>query len=237
MKKAVGIYFRTDTTRLTFGELWRISSRLPVFLRACVNKVFGLRAPVRWAVRHELTIRALHTEEVPGAALAVLEPLIEEFQQLGARLAFYHATPAVGNLEGYAAVLLPPEHNFFIVVVWARSQISRWGNETSGCGVTSQLQNGSFFTTTNLPRKFNKPPASRVLRLRGATPTELAERHQEAVAESGLSAILIHSEEQLKSILEEIKRRNFEWHLGRGVYLPLTGEELARLGLPVADDF
>jgi len=233
----VGIYFRTETRRLTFRELWRISSRWPVFLVACVNKVLGVRQPVRWALQHELTIRPLHTEEIPCAALRVLEPLIEQFQQSGARLAFFQSTPSTGNLKGYSAVLLPSEHNAVIVVIWVRAQISGPGTVKSGCAVTSELQDGSFFSTTNLPPAFNKPPGSRAVHLRGATPTELAQRHQEALIESGSNATRIHNEQEAINLLVEAKRRNFEWQVGRGVWVPLTAEEQARLGLPIADDY
>jgi hypothetical protein len=72
--------------------------------------------------------------------------------------------------------------------------------------------------------------------LRAATPTELAERHQRALARCGCPAILIQSEEQARNVLVEAKRRNFEWQVQRGVYVPLTAEELARLGIPVGGD-
>lgn len=232
----MGIYYRADTTRMTFRELWRISSRWPVFLTGCVNKVFGIRVPVQWAIRHELTIKPLHAEEVPENALQMLEPFVEEFEQMGARLAFYQTTPAVGNLEGYSAVLAPPEHNAVVQVVWAKTQISRRGKTSFGCAITSQLQDGAFFTTTNLASKFKKPPEFRVLRLRGAAPTDLARRHQQALAECGSPAIMIRNDEQIKNVLLDIKQRNFEWQMSRGVYVLLTAEELARLGLPAAED-
>jgi hypothetical protein len=123
-----------------------------------------------------------------------------------------------------------------IQVVWAKTQISRRGKTSSGCQITSQLQDGTFFTTTNLPLKFNKPPEFGVLRLRGADPMELVQRHQLALAGCSSPAILILNEEQIKNVLVDVKRRKFEWQVGRGVYTPLTAEELARLGLPAADE-
>ncbi len=166
----------------------------------------------------------------------MLEPLVQEFQQSGARLAFYQTTAATGNLQGYSAVLTPSERNAVIVVVYARAQISGPRKARSGCAVTSRLQDGTFFSTTNLSPKFNKPPGFRVLRRRDAAPTELARRHQLALAESASPPVIIHDEEQTKNVLLEVKRRKFEWQVGRGVYVPLTDEEQARLGLPIADD-
>jgi hypothetical protein len=222
-------YYRTDTTRLTFQELWRISSRLPVFLSACLKKIFGLRGPARWAVQHEDSIIVLKPEELPGPCLTALIPLVDEFEQLGARMAFYHTVPALGNLESYAAVLLCAENNGFIVVVWTRAWISQPGKETCACVVTSQLQDGTFFSTTDRPRTFNEPPEFRIGRYRRATPTELAERHQQALRQSELSPVPIRDAEKAKQVLLAGRRRLYEWHVQRGVYVPLTAEELDSL--------
>jgi hypothetical protein len=110
-----------------------------------VNKICGIRTPVRWAVCHEQTIRTLQPDEVPDAVLRALGPLVEEFQQLGAGFAFYQTVPAAGNLEGYSAVLVAPEHNAVILIVWARAQIFGPRKATVGCAVTSRLQDGTFF--------------------------------------------------------------------------------------------
>jgi hypothetical protein len=233
----VGVYFHTDTTQLTFRELWRISSRLPVFLRACVNKVFGLRAPARWAVLHEEAMNVLPAEELPDDCLRALQPLIQEFEHLGAQVAFYHTTPALGSLEGHGAVLLPAERNAVIVLAWAKAQITRPGKETSVCAITSQLEDGTYLSTSNRPPRFHKPPEFRVQRCRGATPTELAQRHQQALAAAASFAVPVHDGAQAKTLLAAAKRRNYEWQVGRGVWVPLSPEELGRLGTPVVEGF
>ncbi len=219
-----GTYFRTDTTRLTFRELWRISSRLPVSLAACLKKVLGLRHPARWAVCHEDAIRVVPASEI-------LEPVVEEFQRLGARLVFYHTGATVGNLEAFAAVLLPSEHDAVILVTWVRAQFSGPGKESSGYVVTSHLQDGTFLSTTNHPRRLNTPPEYRVLRLRDGTPSAVFRRHQHALGEAESSAIRVRNDEEAKNMILEIKHRTFQWHVARGVWVPLTHEELARLGI------
>jgi hypothetical protein len=229
----VGIYFRTDTTRLRFRELWRMSSNPAVFLSACVSKVLGLRAPITWAVRHDDDVTVLPAEQVPAHAMRVLAPLVDDFQQLGARLAFYQTVPATENLESYGAVLLPPEQDAIIVIAWAKARITRRGKEGPPiCVVTSQLDDGTFLSSTDRPGRFDPPPGFRTLRWRGAAPAELCRRHREALADCGFSAIPARDAEEAKEVLREAKRRNFEWNVSRGVYVPLTAAERARLGLP-----
>jgi hypothetical protein len=200
-----------------------------------VRKVFALRAPVRSAVCHEDEIRALQAEEVPDAALTRLQPLVDEFEQIGARLAFYQAARATGNLEGYSAVLLPSEQNAVIVAAWSRTQTRGRGKERAGCAMTSLLENGTCFCTSNQPALFNSPPQLTIRRWNGATPTELARQHQRAKARSNSPVTLVPDAERAKKVLLELKRSIFEWNVSRGVWVPLTPEELDRLQIPASD--
>jgi hypothetical protein len=232
----VGIYFRTDTSRLTFRELWHIASSWPAFLSGCANKVLGLRVPARWAVLHEEAIRVLPADEVPGPALRVLGPLVEDFEEEGARLVFYHTVPATRNLAGCAAVLLPPGQDALIVITWVRTRVAGPGRLHCGCQVASLLQDGTFLCTTSERRRFNLPPGFQVLRRRGATPWELLRLHRRALAAAASPPTLIRDAEQAKEVLVEAKRRKFDWQVRRGVWVPLGAEEQAALGLPPAED-
>ena len=230
----MGTYFRADTTRMSFRELWRLSRSMPLFLTACFNKVFRIRPPVVWAVLHDDAIYVLPADQVPVHAMRMLEPLVEDFQRLGARLAFYQTVPSTENMEGYSAVLLPPEQNAVIVIAWSRAQLSGRSREgTLVRGIISRLQDDTFLSTTNRRTPFDRPPEFRALLWRRANPEELCRRHQEALAESPFQAMPVRHEEDAKKVLLEAKRRRFEWNVSRGVYVPLTTEELDRLGLPV----
>jgi hypothetical protein len=227
----MSVYFRTEICRLTFAELWRISSTLKGFLAGCTIKILGLRRPPRWAIRHDNTIRVLPADQLPEAVLQAMGPLIDEFEQAGARLAFYSKLDTTDNLSGYSAVLLPAEHNAVVVVSWAQAHFSRPRQPQFGCVVASQLQDGTFLSTSNHRRRFNTAPGFQVHRLVGANPAELAHRHQQALGECGLSPALVRDAEQAKKLLVEAKVRQFEWQVSRGVWVPLSTAELARLGL------
>jgi hypothetical protein len=79
----VGIYFRTDTTRLTFRELWGIHPRFPVFLASCVMKLLGIPEMRTTAVLHEDAIRIVPVESIPEAGLAVIGPIVGRFEREG----------------------------------------------------------------------------------------------------------------------------------------------------------
>ncbi len=75
-----------------------------------------------------------------------------------------------------------------------------------------------------------------VQRFPGATPDELLDRHQEALAESPVPALPVENAEQAIQQMVENKRCNFSWQASRGVWVPLTPAELAALGLPADDE-
>jgi hypothetical protein len=124
-----------------------------------------------------------------------------------------------------------------MVVAWSRARISRPDTEgVTVCGITSRLQDGTFLSTTNRPSRFDWPPEFRIMRWPGAAPAELSRRHKEALERSAAWAIPVRDEQAAKEVLCEAKRRNFEWNVSRGVYVPLTGAEEARLGLADGDN-
>jgi len=207
---------------------WR--AELAIRFGVILRKVWGGNRT--WAVRHDDMLTVLPADNVPVHAMRALQPLVEEFARLGARLAFFQSVPATENLQSYAAVLLPREPDGIVVIAWARARISRPDREgIAVCAITSRLQDGTFLSTTNRRSRFDRPPEFRVLRWRSANPDELSRRHKEALEKSGTGAIPVRDERHAHETLREAKQRNFEWNVSRGVYVPLTSAEQARLGL------
>jgi hypothetical protein len=226
----VGIYFRTETRRLTFRELWGIHPRFPVFLAACVMKVFRLPGSRRMAALHEEVIRAIPADRVPAAALRKLGPPAEEFQRLGARLAFYHTVSGTGPMQGCAAVLLPPEHNAVISVTWATARATGPGSEAN-LAIASELRDGTYLATSGNRLRFHPPPGVTVFRYRGAPPSELLSRHQQHLAQGPTLPMPVENAGQAEQVLLGMKRHSFEWNVRRGIWVPLAPEELVALGV------
>src|SRR5262249_32934863 len=67
-------------------------------------------------------------------------------------------------------------------------------------------------------------------RAAGASPTELAERHRQALAETeGIPGTL--DVNKVKESLLEARRRTAEWNIARGAWVCLTEGDVARLGV------
>jgi hypothetical protein len=196
-----------------------------------MNKLFHRQRPASWAIRHDDSITVLEGDKVPTDAMRMLRPLIDEFQQLGARLAFYHTLQTTKNLECFAAVLRSAEQNAVITCAWTRTQIARPGKQDAVCALTSRLQDGTFLSTTNWRSPFDKAPGLKTLRCRRASPGKLYRRHEEALARSDSGPIPVRNEQDAIKILVEAIRRKFEWKLRRGVLVPLTPAEQTNLGL------
>ncbi len=232
----MGIYFRTDVTQLTYAELWRISSRLSGFLNGCARKFFGVVRPPLSATRHDESINEVPLDAVPAAARRVFMPHIDDLEDAGARLAFYHQIHGTANMAGFAAVLLPPEGDATITLTWVRVRIATPGKETSTCVVTSRLEDGTFFSTTNHRRQFNSPPGFMAQRFLRAGPVELLRRHREALAGLASPARSVPDVETAKAQLIDARRVLFDWQVARGVWVPLTPREQVLLGLPLDDE-
>jgi hypothetical protein len=227
----MGIYFRTDNTRLTFRELWGIHRRMPVFLSACLMKILGLRTPLRLATLHEEIIRMIPAESVPPAAMRALRPDIEDFQHGGAELAFYHSVSGTFPLQGYAAVLLCPERNALLTVTWATARHGGAGSEAHRA-ILSQLKDGTFLATSGNRQSFNPAPGVTVFRYLDALSSELMERHQQHLAEIVVPPLPVANAVQAQEVLVAMKRHTFEANTRRGIWVPLTRDELEQLGLP-----
>jgi hypothetical protein len=230
----VGIYFRTDHTRLTFRELWGIHPRFRVFLSACFVKLFKIRLPVRLATLHEEVIRVIPEERVPDVAMRKMGPILDELEDSGARLEFYQAVSGTGPMQGCSAVLLPPERNAVISIAWANSRASGTGSEAR-LAIVSELRDGTFLATSRNRSLFATAPFVKVFRYRGADPSELMRRHQQHLAESVDGPLPVENAEQAKRQLLTLKRAKFEWNVRRGAWVPLTRDELERLGLPIEE--
>jgi hypothetical protein len=162
-----------------------------------------------------------------------LQPRVEAFEQYGAQLLFYYTARSSANLSGFSAALLPPEHNAVAAVTWASS---RPGKEDGGCVVWSHLEDGRFFITSNHRVRFNAPPLFVVQRHRRAAPDELLDLHQAGLARSA-AAMPVENGEQAIQVMVEAKRANFAWHVSRGVWVPLTQQQLAALDLPESGEW
>jgi hypothetical protein len=226
----VGTYFRTETSRLSFRELWGIHPRLPVFLAACLVKVFRLPSPRRLATLHEDVIRVIPPERVPPAAMRTLGPPAEEFQRLGARLAFYHAVSGTGPVRGCAVVLLPPERNAVISVTWATAKPSGPGSEAH-LALVSELRDGTLLATSGNRMRFLPAPGVEVFRYPGEAPAGLMARHRQHLADGLFPPLPVGDAVQAERVLLAMKRHAFEWNVRRGVWVPLKPGELASLGV------
>ena len=74
---------------------------------------------------------------------------------------------------------------------------------------------------------------TRVFRQRGASPAELLVLHERHLAEVDLPPLPVGNAAQAEQLLLVVKRHNFEGKVRRGIWVPLTRQELERLGLPV----
>jgi hypothetical protein len=97
--------------------------------------------------------------------------------------------------------------------------------------IVSELEDGTFLTTSGHRQQFAPAPGVKVFRYRGVAPAELMQRHQQHLAESAVGPLPVENAGQAKRTLLALKRHTFDWNVRRGVWVPLTDRELEALGL------
>jgi hypothetical protein len=129
-------------------------------------------------------------------------------------------------------VLVSPRRTAIVVIA---SSLARAAGSWSEAryGLWSQFADGTFLATSGGRLLFHPVEATRVFRQRGANPVELLVLHERHLAEVDLPPLPVGNAAQAEQLLLAVKRRNFEGKVRRGIWVPLTRQELEQLGLPV----
>lgn len=222
-------FYRVDSRKLTFAEYWRMSPDVFSFLVAAGLKVIGLPIRFSFAIPRPDKLFVVEFDELPAAARNGMKRALRDAERAGLRLAFCHrlAVPERHRL-GAAAVLLDDARQTAFSVIYAQhgaqrecqlSAVSRFADDTLAC-------------TTTIKKTMVPVPGSDVDRYPGADPAAIYDRHRahlERLAGQGLVPVLL-DEHRLPDFVHECEVRYVDFHIGRGVFVPMTDDELDALG-------
>ncbi|MDB5308518.1 MAG: hypothetical protein JWO38_2720 [Gemmataceae bacterium] len=224
-------FYRVDGARLTFAEYWRMSPNPLVFLIAAWMKLIGRPIRFSFSVPRPDRLFLVEFDELPAAARAGMGPLVDAAEAIGLRLVFCHrlVVPEPHRL-GAAAILLDKTGETILLVIF-----SRQGNRVERhLACTTLFTDGSRAVTTTIRKTFEPLPGSHVARYPGADPASLLARHREhlaALTSEGLIPTRLEPN-RLPDVVHEAELRFVDFHIGRGVFVPMTDEELDKLCRP-----
>lgn len=226
------VWYKVDSRRLSWGQLWSASSSVLVFLLAAVLiKLLRFSPPPVVGFTLNPTLQPVELDELPSKVQKALRAIIDECGKHSFHLAYCFSRENLGDAESYLASLLHDGGRIRATAAWERMVKHIW----CGCTFTTRLENGDIYSTTNLPRGVDSPPGIHVFSYPGASIEEMFSRHQQLLEQFGEAAAVALSPEQLPEELKEQIGRVHANRLARGELKPLTEAEVERLTIVTAE--
>lgn len=220
----VEVYYKTRLNRLRLGELWRMSPGPVTFLIAAAMRGLGALPDNDLGVCHIRSVTRLGPEQVPEHVHARWEERLDACLDEGFELEFYYTVPFVArDMEGYAAALIGDGGLVAAQLLHARQQQT----EESVLAFFTKLADGTYLITSSRRKQMEAPPGAHVERLPGKPAGILLARHRRRVEEAG-DAVPIGAA-GLEPMVVEHNNAEVDFHVERGVYVPMSDYEVAAL--------
>lgn len=217
-------FYKTRMNRLTFGELWRMSPGPLTFLIASGMKLFGKLPEGDLGVCRLDSLERLDGSEIPDRVHESWSKWIDACEAEGIGLQFYYTVPFVGfDVEAYAAAMLGEGGLVAAQALYARQKDA----EKTVLALFTRLADGRELVTSSKRRELEIPPGTDVVRLPRGTPSQVVARHLERVR-SVEGAVPVRPG-HLDRLILEYTNRETDFHIDRGVYVPMPEAEVASI--------
>lgn len=236
-KRSLGVaanmsdYYKLDSRRITLREYWNIARTWKVlipWLAGRLNLQFGFGT----SFRRPQSLRELEVREAefPQPARTSLQPLLEECERLGFHSPFYSTFENLRRDTRVSAVTLLHESGQCILrLMHSLAMQVNPPKQTRQVVLLSELRDGTYLCTTDQRPRFRGTPGVIVNRLIGAPPAQLFESHRQKLAGLPINnpSKSIRSAEELERMFDGYEKLSFEFNVQRGLYVPMSPEEVA----------
>jgi hypothetical protein len=225
---AQATFYKIDSRRLTLGECWGLSPNPFAFLLVAVLKLLRVRLFGSWALPRAESLTLLRPEQVPDAVHEQWRGAIEVCRSHGLDVQFYYTLPTLGSTwKCYEAALLGPDGRTLAVLALVRTRRRGSTAEELALACVSRLPGGRLLITTDARRRLHTPPENVIEHMPGYSAFEVLERHRERFAEHERDMAAFEPA-KLEAFLVAMSNRALDFHARRGVYVPMTEEEMSR---------
>ena len=226
-------YFRTENRKLTFRECWWLARSwrvlflwVPKILGIPMELGAGLPAP------RPFEERWVDPATLPPDVREKLEAQARELMGFGFDQCHYHVL--VGNLmttDSGGCYLLHASGEIVATILYARTFSPDGGIHRSDVtAFLTPLLHERMLVTTDQAQKLESSPGDDIVRLPGAPLSNLYLAHQSRVAASrGLGKLgpgRIIDTAQLAQLVDAHEGRSFEFHVRRGVWVPMLPDQV-----------
>jgi hypothetical protein len=225
-------FYQFDLSRLNLREMWRMTSSFVGFTRLMLHKYLRIPVPNIGPFPVDDELHLVEARDLPPEASLDLAPAVRDCASLGMTLAFYiENTGNERKRQGYGASFLSDDGKCWGAAVWVRVNYGA-PRITYGMAFCTKFTDGTYFSTTNIKQPLDSPPEYHKTRMRRADTATLKAAHYEALRNMRDKDIVALDVETLKQATLEVRRRTAEFLIRRGVWVPLSEIETARLIAP-----
>ncbi len=229
-------YYTIDFSRVSLREYRRFLPNLFQFVVVAVLRVFGVSITNNALIPLIDRLHELSWHDLPEEARTALAGPVAGWERLGFRRVCVTRLPQPQKERFLAAVLLlSPDGTAHVHAMYLR----RPGFVATCTPVYSLFGDGTVGMTTDLRHELDDPPTVfRSQQPAGTEPAEMWERHRANLGgpwAEAWAAVERLDAEGVRVVAVEMERREVEFHVARGVLVPVTDEEFDRFADPDAD--
>jgi hypothetical protein len=113
--------------------------------------------------------------------------------------------------------------------LYTRVAIATSVREELSIYATTRLVDGRFISTGNVRTRFDSPPEFESVNLPGQPAQAVIETHQERLARLGAHMVVPLDERLVAETVKEVVMRSQRFHRDRGVWVPLSANEVSAI--------
>ena len=220
-------YYKVHGGKLTFAEYWRMCPDPLTFLIAAGMKLFGGISLDASLPRHE-ELLTVEYDDLPKSAKKFTRDAVDALEAAGMTLLFCHELDVLeAHRYGVGVVFLARDGRAFATVNYAKEgEVKK-----VELNLVTPFKDDTFGITTTAKKQFKPHPDYLSDRHPDATADELYETHQQNLDEwesDGRKPYKLTPATVPQFVLEG-EQRFIDFHIERGVFVPMTKAEVRRL--------
>lgn len=225
-------YYKVDNRKITLREYWNIYPSPKVLIPWLLAR-FGVPMGSASAMGIPDSVRELEVPEeaLPAQAREKFQPLVAQCLQLGFHSPRYYAHANLRQDTRTSFVsLLHHSGEFSLRLMHSMSLQVNPPKETLLKVLMSGLSDGRYYFTSDQNEKFRSAPGIIGKRLLGAPLEQLVDSHQQNLDQLRPTSppLPTHSLAAMDDLWDRYEKYSTDFGVQRGLYVPMTPEELAR---------
>ncbi len=216
-------YYRVDTRKLTYAELWRVSPGLG-FAVGAVLKTLLIPIQVSTIVPYVDEITLVGPETLDEDVKLALSIPSSGWTSLGFRPAFHYTVPLRGDgMRSAAVVFLSADELTVAQTAFVEKTVGLVTRREVVSFCFSRFDDGTFLGESSAAKRFNSPPEFDSRSLPGGSSEQLFSLHEERLREGKHGRPARIGRDGLKALITFLNNRHVEYMAQRGVYVPVDG--------------